>query len=524
MRNVQTIVSIVLEQQKLQLAPSTYEARRRYLERLVVYAEEKGVPEPCQGLYDSYVSRATTPDLRFQLFHAVRLVDKEAGTKAFTPEGKLYNEPAVPSFDESEKVFQDTSFPIPDGSIDTGHLIRRAESEMECLQLSASTSWQYMQAWRELYLFLYLRGDTIFTRADCNTFIETSIQKRKEGVQHEWKRKIQCRATRVLLEVADTGRFKWKLFSSRKAYCPEETLEELRQQYIAYLRTQNLENKTIALYDYSFRSLVEGLGISTVSDLDALKPEQVQAMLVFLSGKLSLNSRGTIFPILRQILSYLHAAGFMPKDFSGIILTPAYQNMHLRPYLNSSDEEKLYQVMEEAPLRNKAMMRLALRLGLRDIDICNLRFSQIDWKKDQITLEQEKTGVTLCLPLLEDVGNAIMDYILDERPKAAGKCPYVFIRRQAPFKKLESIYAVCSGLFDQAEVKTENRDSRGTHVCRHTLMHKLLLNKVPHQIITDTLGHVSKESDKPYLSMEEQDAARVPTQPHPDWTEVLGRR
>ena len=86
--------------------------------------------------------------------------------------------------------------------------------------------------------------------------------------------------------------------------------------------------------------------------------------------------------------------------------------------------------MEEAPLRTKAMMRLGLRLGLRDIDICCLRFSQIDWKNDQIILEQEKTGVTIYLPLLEDVGNAIMDYILNERPTEAKKNPYVFVRRQ----------------------------------------------------------------------------------------------
>lgn len=66
------------------------------------------------------------------------------------------------------------------------------------------------------------------------------------------------------------------------------------------------------------------------------------------------------------------------------------------------------------------------------------------------------------------------------------------------------MYAVCSRLFEQVEVKTVNRESRGTHVCRHTMTHKLLLNKVPHQFITDTLGHVSKKSDKPYLSTEEQ--------------------
>lgn len=80
-----------------------------------------------------------TPDLRFQLLHAVRLVDKEAGTKALTPEGKLYNEPKFPSSSESEEVFRNIAFPIDDCKIDTGHLIRRAESEMAYLHLSAST-------------------------------------------------------------------------------------------------------------------------------------------------------------------------------------------------------------------------------------------------------------------------------------------------------------------------------------------------------------------------------------------------
>ena len=504
MNRIQVTVNKVLDRLKLQIAPSTYKVRKNYLVRLTSHAESIGIAEPCQELFDSYVARASTPDLRFQLLHAVRLVDKETGSKAFTPEGKLYNEPEFPPPDESEKIFQSISFPIADGSIDTGHLVYRAESEMDYLQLSSSTRWQYMQAWRELYIFLYLRDNTTFSRINCNAFIEDANQKHHDGILHEWKRKIRRRATLVLLEVADTGTFKWKLFPSRKVCCDEESLEELRQQYLAFLRTQNLENKTIALYDYAFRNLVEGSNIGSVSEFATMKPEQLQRMLVFLSGKLNLNSRGTIFPIIRQILTYLYAAGFVPMDYSGMVLTPAYQRMHLRPYITAEDEGKLYLAMKEAPLRTRAMMRLALRLGLRDVDICNLLFSQIDWKNDQIILEQEKTGMTLCLPLLEDVGNAIMDYIMNERPEAAHDCPYVFVREQAPFKKLESMYMVCSRLFAKADIKPVNRDSKGPHVCRYTLTHKLLLNKVPHQVVTDTLGHISKESDKPYLSMEEQ--------------------
>lgn len=200
------------------------------------------------------------------------------------------------------------------------------------------------------------------------------------------------------------------------------------------MHTQNLKNKTVTLYDYAFRALIEGLEINAVSDLNSLNPEKVHAMLLFLSGKLSLNSRGTVFPIIRQILSYLYVTGFITINFPGMILAPAYQSMHLKPYITASEEGKLYQVMKEAPLRIRAMMRLALRLGVRDIDICSLRFSQIDWKNDQIVLEQEKTGVTLCLPLLEDVGNAIMVYIVNERPETGRDYPFIFVRKQVPLK------------------------------------------------------------------------------------------
>ncbi|WP_147345651.1 hypothetical protein [Blautia sp. OF03-15BH] len=105
MNQLKEVVNAVLEQQKLQLAPSTYDARKNYLKHLV---------------------------------------DKEAGTKALTPEGKLYNEPKISLSSEADEIFKNLSFPVKDGRIDTGHLIRRAEKEMTYLNLSTSTRWQYM--------------------------------------------------------------------------------------------------------------------------------------------------------------------------------------------------------------------------------------------------------------------------------------------------------------------------------------------------------------------------------------------
>ena len=504
MNRLHEVVNIVLAREQGRLKPSTYEVRKNYLLHLAEHGDCIGITVPCQGLFDSFVSRATTPDLRFQLYHAVRLIDAEAGTLAYTPEGKLYNEPALPTMAEADAFLKDIVFPIEDGAIDLGCLIRRAEKEMEYLQLTPSSNGQYMKAWRELYCSLYVSGNTIFTRKAVTGFVSEAIRQNECKNLHMWKLKIRRRSVNVLLEVAASGHFEWKLFLSKQIHCGDESLEALRRQYKSFLKSKNLENSTIGLYDYSFRLLMEEVGILSMVGLGALGPEQIQTMIRKLSKRLSLNSRGTIFPAIRLVLTYLYAGGFVSEDFSGMILTPNYQRSHLRPYITSSDEKKLLTLIDESPLRTKAMMRLALRLGLRDIDICSLRFNQIDWKNDRIVLEQEKTSVVLYLPLLEDVGNALMDYILNERPTVPPDYPYVFLRAQAPYRKIRTLYNTCARLIGKAEVNPVNGKSCGVHVCRYTLTHNLLKAKVPHQVITDTLGHVSKESDKPYLSMEEE--------------------
>lgn len=59
------------------------------------------------------------------------------------------------------------------------------------------------------------------------------------------------------------------------------------------------------------------------------------------------------------------------------------------------------------------MILLALRLGVRCSDVASLKFSNINWQNDTITFIQHKTKVSVTLPLLTDVGNALMDYILN---------------------------------------------------------------------------------------------------------------
>ena len=80
--------------------------------------------------------------------------------------------------------------------------------------------------------------------------------------------------------------------------------------------------------------------------------------------------------------------------------------------------------------RDYAIILLVARLGLRSIDVKRLEFSDFDWPGCRLSVAQAKTGSRIWLPLLKDVGWAVIDYARAGRP--ASDCPQVFLRHTAP--------------------------------------------------------------------------------------------
>jgi integrase len=211
----------------------------------------------------------------------------------------------------------------------------------------------------------------------------------------------------------------------------------------------------------------------------------------------------TILPVLRSLLSFFYIAGLIRNDMSGLVMNGSVQHGSVAAYISERDQAKLIVQLDKESKRTKAIVLLAMRLGLRDCDICNLTFQDIDWRDDKIKLTQTKTGKPLVLPLLPDVGNALMDYILTERAERDDHYPFVFLRRLAPYNKLTTVYPTCTKLLSHLGIKPINGTAAGVHLFRYSMVHKLLTAKVPHRVITDILGHGSKEADKPYMSMDE---------------------
>ena len=111
-----------------------------------------------------------------------------------------------------------------------------------------------------------------------------------------------------------------------------------------------------------------------------------------------------MFPELRQFR--LEIPSRMPRKRSIIDVYSEEERDKIAVFLSSSDISS----------RNAAICLLSFETGLRSVDICNLRLGDVDWKHNVIHIVQSKTQRPLNLPIRASYGNAMVDYLLKERP------------------------------------------------------------------------------------------------------------
>lgn len=146
------------------------------------------------------------------------------------------------------------------------------------------------------------------------------------------------------------------------------------------------------------------------------------------------------------------------------------------------------------------MILLVARLGLRSVDVKGLTFSNFKWSENRIEFMQSKTKEVVNLPLLKDVGWAVIDYLKNGRP--ASDSPYVFLRHLAPvmpFSDEDHLHQVIVKYMRMAKLPISGKKKVGMHSLRHTLATTLLERHVPLQEIAEILGHQDVDSTSVYL-------------------------
>lgn len=145
---------------------------------------------------------------------------------------------------------------------------------------------------------------------------------------------------------------------------------------------------------------------------------------------------------------------------------------------------------EDYHLRNFAILSLIIFTGIRAYDVCELKFENISWEKNEISFIQHKTKKHLRMPLVSQVGNPIVDYLTKERIKSGNT--HIFITEKDKKMKSSSITSIINCYFHNSGINISKKHF-GAHSLRHSFASNLLNNGVPIFDVSKSLGHSSIE-------------------------------
>jgi site-specific recombinase XerD len=243
---------------------------------------------------------------------------------------------------------------------------------------------------------------------------------------------------------------------------------------------------TIKLYARDAAQLIAALG----DDQERWEPAVIRS---FFLDRASHCGKGTIEKLttsLRAFLRYLAVEGRCRAGLAHVV--PGYAHWRLADlprYLAAEQVNRLIAACDgevAARRRDRAIVLLLARLGLRAGDVAQLRLDDVEWETGSLRVSG-KSRYEVRLPLPQDVGDAIAAYLAC-RPST---CPsdHVFLRNIAPFRpfrKGDGISSVVKRLMQRAGIVAP---VKGAHVLRHTAATEMLRHGVPLEKIGLVLRH-----------------------------------
>jgi len=281
----------------------------------------------------------------------------------------------------------------------------------------------------------------------------------------------------------------------------------------------NLKSGTVAKYKtylYKFYTFLSKKSVSGIEQINLSNTLQFFKEL----DPLQLSAKSHALQVVKCYLKYLHDQDLLDVDYSKNLPQCTYKQQPRLPSTFSEEEIKILLTSidqgDGKGKRDYAMILLATKLGLRASDIVALKFENILWEQSQIKLLQQKTGKSLFLPLLPEIGNAIINYLKYGRP--VSEKSHLFLQAYAPYQELNShsFTKIVDFSIKRAKIDCANR-KHGPHALRHSFAGSLLRAETPMPIISEALGHSHTESTMYYLRIDittlRQCALNVPLVP-----------
>jgi len=255
----------------------------------------------------------------------------------------------------------------------------------------------------------------------------------------------------------------------------------------------------IVSHTSSFFYCIQQAGVTTLAGI-----KNVEIVLEAFSGNQKRHGSYTVSKSISTVLKtcmHLYPNGECHRIWGMIPEFPRRSRLYdnLQPEENERVAAVLRDDKSNLTYRSRAIGKLAYYTGMRRIDIANLHFENICIEKDEITFIQQKTGSEVCIPLRSVIGNAIYDYIVNERPECASE--NIFITAVRPFIKLSpaGVSNDSEIIYKEADIRQEKGRRKGLHLFRHAFASDLIAQDIPGNVVSELMGHATLTSLNPYL-------------------------
>ena len=390
-------------------------------------------------------------------------------------------------------------------------LISGLEQELRRLGYTKGSMTFYRRRWNQLMAYAEDRGECYYTEQLGMDFLKEFF-----GItQEDFSRTLPQAETQEIRVIRMVGDFQLHHAVLRRYLKHKEILTapffvDIRSRFQS--SCENYVKQSSYLMDY--------LAAQGMNDFTAVTLDTVNAYIRTLAG-FSYKTVEQHICSLRAFFRFLYQEGIMPDDLAAKMPMVKARKQTAIPSVWTHEELKqlVGAIDRGSPKgrRDYAIILIACRLGLRCTDIKNLCFENFNWAEKKLCFTQSKTGQPMELPLVPDVGWAVIDYLKYGRPKVDSS--RIFVRHMAPFLPFaegDHLDQLIRAYMVKAHIPMRGKH-RGMHSLRHTMASVLLEKDTPLPVISDIIGHLDTNSTAVYLKVDMERLAECPL----DFEEVI---
>ena len=267
----------------------------------------------------------------------------------------------------------------------------------------------------------------------------------------------------------------------------------LLEEFLEYLKGERcLAQKTIGQHRRYLAPFLGDLGVdSDRQALAQLRPEQVQAGFARGIEGRGKSLRRRLQGILRNFFRYAHQQGYLERGLvQAVPPMRSYQLSHVPRGLSEEQAQKVLEGIDRTtPVgrRDFAILQLLYTYGVRGGQIRALRLQDIQWREKQIHFPAHKRGKPVRVPLTEEAGEALLEYLRQGRPPTA--YPEVFLTAKAPIHPLTQASTVSVLVASRLRQTGIQGSPKGSHAFRFAFATRMLSQGQSLKTIADLLGH-----------------------------------